>query len=245
MPIRAFPNRDARLRSTSRSHDRRRPQIASSAHFLLQSIQQEWAWESDPVEVKEVLTAMRPPANQTEPAALIDLPNSTPMWRSVCSLQICRYVTHEHLSKHSAISILRCKVPSAQGREAPADLTTARNGSGGGATRASRAVTIRETIGNSHRTSSQWLLTYADYLQTDEFDAEHWKTYAQAERAQWTEKQEHDHQRKRSQTLPLICKQLIEHQKREIATEVAESMIELLPKNSIVHFRRLHLGTRQ
>ncbi len=208
------------------------PQIASSAHFLLQSIQQEWAWESDPVEVKEVLTGYAA-ASESDRASSIDRLaklNTDVAIGALC--RICRYETHEHLSKHSAISILRCKVPSAEGREAPADLTPARNGSGG-ATRASRAATIRETIGNSHRTSSQWLLTYADYLQTDEFDAELWKSYAQAERAQWTENKNTTTSENVLKLYRWICKQLIEHQKREIATEVAESMIELLPKNSI------------
>ncbi len=31
------------------------PQIASSSHYLLLSIRQQWAWESDPVEIKELL----------------------------------------------------------------------------------------------------------------------------------------------------------------------------------------------
>ena len=208
------------------------PQVASSAHFLLQSIQQEWAWESDPVEVKEVLTGYAS-ASESDRASSIDRLaklNTDVAIGALC--RICRYETHEHLSKHAAISILRCKIPAAGSREASPDATAIRLANGI-TTRASRAAAIRETVGNSHRIASQWLLKYAEYLDSDNFDTDLWKRFAADDRAQWSENKNTTTSENVVKLYRWICKQLIEHQQRNAATEVAESMVEVLPKNSI------------
>lgn len=187
------------------------PQISSSAQYIIQSVHQTWAWDTDPIEVKNLLQTYHlcSPADRI---ARIDRLSILATDASVAALcRLTRYETNDAISKHAAIVMIKSAIP--------ADATQ----------KVSRIRTIRQVLGGSQRQSCQWLIHYVDLISTDQFDSDWWIKEAREEHKNFINTPKVSNVSNVVDLYQWVCKRLIQDNKSKLAIELAEGMLELLP----------------
>lgn len=185
------------------------PQIASSSHYLLLSIRQQWAWESDPVEIKELL-ANYGVAETIDRASLIDRVAKLGSDAAVSALaRISRYETSETLSRQAAIRLMAMAVPeAAEAKQA-------------------RARIVRQATGVSKRLSGERLKQYAQLLETGVFEKGFWIAAAETEHREVADAGSRS-PADRDNAVSLYkwcCQELVQRGQREEALRIATLMV--------------------
>lgn len=136
------------------------PQIASSARFIVQSNQFTWAWETDSVRVRQILSNYGN-SPLSEKSAYIDslrLLEHDEGFAALCRL--VRYETQGSLAKRAALLLMRSKPTVGQ-------------------TLAIRKASLFENVSGGQSQASRWLQKYSEAI--EEFDLEWWEQTLQSE----------------------------------------------------------------
>ena len=191
------------------------PQVSSTAHSLLQKIHQDWSWDSDPLDIREVLDGYGR-ASLVDRGSRIDRLAKMGGESALAALcRICRYETYDSLSRHAAIQVLKTTMSSESPEETQASLTI-----------------IRQVLGSSHRVSSEWLQKFSLWLESKQFDITWWRKTVAAERQLLLERQSSVAREDVLELNKWLCSRLVEMQKTTEALEEADSLLEFIPPNT-------------
>lgn len=141
------------------------PEVAASARYLINSAQVEWANETDPPQVKEILRNydMRSSAQRK---ALMDRLAALPRregWEPLC--RIAKYEPGNSLSKYAALLLMK--------KRKDLELDD----------RNTLVKLIETEVGLSRRAGAQWLRTFAKLIQETPGDLKDWMKIAESENA--------------------------------------------------------------
>ena len=132
-------------------------EILSAARYLISSLQVSWSKDSDPKEVREILSEYGA-QTETERLGRIELLGRLPDQRGVEALtRLARFDRSVPLSRRAAMLVLK----------QPLNREKAR--------RIRLADRIEDIIGENDRDSAKWLLGYAGDLRQGRYSAEKWK----------------------------------------------------------------------
>ncbi|MEQ1828985.1 MAG: hypothetical protein ABL921_23685 [Pirellula sp.] len=138
------------------------PQIASSARYIVQSNQFTWAWDTDPVAVRQILVNYGT-APHSEKSSYIDQLQRLEHEQGLPALcRLVRYETQSSLAKRAAMLLLRGKPLIDQSLEARKHL-------------------LHEGLIGGQSQASKWILKYAS--QEDEFDLLWWQQVLASEKS--------------------------------------------------------------
>lgn len=132
-------------------------EVARRATYLLRGVPIAWTVDSDSQEVRSVLRdygeqgRVERQSRMSHLAGMSDSEGAEPLCR------IMRFETDAILSKQAALKLMWHEVTDDQG--ARKDL----------------ALRIRESVGNSRRPAAQWLVAYADSLETPDATVDAWQ----------------------------------------------------------------------
>lgn len=133
-------------------------EVAIAARHLISSLQVRWAAETDPREVRELLSDYGVSANEQKRATRIQQLAELPDRMALAAL--CRLVRFEsslRLSRDAALLVMQQEpLPTEEQRRASAE-------------------TIVQQIGANNRSSAIWLKAYAEDLRRDLYDAQRWR----------------------------------------------------------------------
>lgn len=139
-------------------------EILSAARYLISSLQVSWSKDSDPKEVREILSEYGA-QTETERLGRIELLGRLRDQMGVEALtRLARFDRSVPLSRRAAMLVLKQPL----GREK--------------ASRQRLAERITAIIGENDRDSAQWLLAYAQDLQEGRYSAERWQELVQDQR---------------------------------------------------------------
>ena len=132
-------------------------EIEMAARYLVSSLLVGWSHENDPQPVKDALEdygTLRESERGTRLEMLAGLPDNA---GTRALARLARFETSLKLSQEAALAIIN--TPLSDTRDP-----------------VRHAEAIIDTIEDSNRTAAQWLMTYAEDLQTNHYDAERWQT---------------------------------------------------------------------
>jgi tetratricopeptide (TPR) repeat protein len=138
-------------------------EIAFAARYLMSTLEIRWAEETDPGEVREVLSDYNDLNSDERRNRMDRLANLAEPMAKVALARLARFEQSEWLSRWAAILAMR--VTSDSEPLAPKYLER-----------------IRETLGSSQRVGVQWLRQYCLDVERQQFDADAWRTLLDNER---------------------------------------------------------------
>ncbi len=223
------------LRQAQLSSD---PQIATTASYLLQSIRQEWAWETDPLEVKELISNYANMSEVDRSSCIDRLARIGNIGAAVALARLCRYETHEHLSRHAAISILSMESPPGS-----SELAGTAIGASGKAMRGrneedediERAKNLRRMVGISEREGCLWIKQYAMMLDDGSFAIPFWIEVLKREEADLKSGRNLTTQVNLRSLARWTCQKMIAAGDREGALQLISSIKSLISPNPSSH----------
>lgn len=131
-------------------------EIAFAARFLMSSLEVQWARETDPAEVREILRDYDDLGTDERRNCVDRLGNLADPMAKVVLARLARFERSMWLSRWAAITAMRV-----QKDVAPLDT--------------SHLGKMRETLGDSDRVAVRWLLQYCDDTERQQIDAGAWK----------------------------------------------------------------------
>ncbi|XZE51989.1 hypothetical protein SH139x_003659 [Planctomycetaceae bacterium SH139] len=148
------------IRAASESPD---TEIAFAARYLLSSLNVRWARESDPAEVRQILLSYEDLNADDRKSRMDRLANLPDHLGSVALVRLARFEQNLQLSRWAALLAMRVETDQA--------ALTPRS-----------QLQIKETLGDSQRTSIRWLRQYMSELEPASYDAATWRELIAEER---------------------------------------------------------------
>lgn len=138
-------------------------EIAFAARFLMSSMLIDWARESDPEPVRELLRDYEE-FNDTDRRSAMDRLSNLPDWQGLVPLtRLARYEKNLRLSRHAGLLAMRYD----QRLGDPNQIVVRR---------------VRDEIGDSTRVVANWLRQFCEDLSTESYNAPAWREMVAAER---------------------------------------------------------------